>query len=109
MRAHYHNFKEQQFTNYKSTYNKEFVPKASDYTGKLKHEAPKDAIVFGNHRGPMLTTHDAEYTRKEGEVTQNKTPLQQSSSLVLGDKGQTMETMNQLYYNEKPIVKNELP
>ena len=58
----------------------------------------------------MITTNNSDYTTKEAPYSgQINSTLQQSSSLVLGDKGQSMETINQLYYNEKPITKNELP
>mgnify|MGYP006872388764 CR=1 FL=1 len=54
----------------------------------------------------MVTTNTADYTKKELAQNYVKSTLQQSSNLVLGDKSQSMETMNQLYYGEKPIVKN---
>jgi len=46
----------------------------------------------------MQTTNNADFNRKEGLQNQVKSPLQQSSSLVLGDKSQSMETTNQMYF-----------
>lgn len=54
----------------------------------------------------MVTTNTSDYTKKELSHNNIKSTLQQSSNLVLGDKSQSMETMNQLYYVEKPIVRN---
>lgn len=109
MRAHYHDFKEQPYTNFKTTYGKEFGAKQAQFQGIAKPEISPNAIVFGNNYLPMQTTNNADYTKKEMNINQIKSPLQQSSSLVLGDKFQTMETTNQMFYYEKPILKSDLP
>lgn len=41
-----------------------------------------------------------------------KSSFQQTSALLLGDSNKNndqMQTMNQMYYTQKPIEKNELP
>lgn len=90
MRSHYHDFKEQPYTNFKSTYNKEYSAKEGETTRHVKPESSPNAIVFGNHNIPMVTTNNADFTRKEVSQNQAKSTLQQSSSLVLGDKPQSM-------------------
>ena len=42
-----------------------------------------------------------DYVKKDLTANEIKNSLQQSSSLVLGDKPEDMKTMNQLYYDEK--------
>lgn len=54
----------------------------------------------------MVTTNNSDFTPKEAQPNYVSNGLQQSSNLVLGDKGQDMGTMNQMYYDEKAITKN---
>lgn len=98
MRAHYHDFKEQPYTNFKSTYNKQYAAKEGEANRYVKPEHAPNAIVFGNHALPMMTTNNADFTKKQLLQNPVKNSMQQSSSLILGDKPQSMETMNQLYY-----------
>ena len=49
MRAHFHDFKEQSYTNFKSTYNKEFLGKDGHPADKVAPGNTKNAICFGNH------------------------------------------------------------
>lgn len=90
MRSHYHDFKEQPYTNFKSTYNKEFSGKEGEIARYVKPDSGQNAIVFGNHSIPMVTTNNADFTKKEVALNQARGTLQQSSSLVLGDKPQSM-------------------
>ena len=101
MRAHFHDFKEQPYTNFKSTYNKEFLGKQGQTAERVKPDNNKNAIVFGNHNLPKVTTNTMDYVKKDLTANEIKNSLQQSSSLVLGDKPEDMKTMNQLYYDEK--------
>ena len=80
-------------------YNKDFNEKKGEYQGNIKPESGKNAIVFGNNYLPMQTTNKSDFTKKEVDSKKVVNTLQQSSSLVLGDKSQSMETMNSLYYN----------
>lgn len=64
MRSHYHDFKEQPYTNFKSTYNKEYSAKEGEMARCAKPENAQNAIVFGNHNIPMMTTNNADYTKK---------------------------------------------
>ena len=108
MRAHNHDFKEQPYTNFKSTYAKQFEGKTGEYSGCIKPEGG-NAINFGNYQLPMTTTNNSDFTPKEMAKNYAHNSLQQSSSLILGDKGQDMGTMNQKFYDHKPILRNELP
>lgn len=91
MQAHSHNFKEQSNTNFKSAYAKDFTPKEGDYSnGLIKPQSGQNAIVFGNHQLPMVTTNNSDFTPKEATKNQVNNTLQQSSNLILGDKPQSM-------------------
>ena len=54
----------------------------------------------------MVTTNNSDFTAKEAQKNYVDNGMQQSSNLILGDKGQDMSTMNQLFYDEKAITKN---
>ncbi len=56
----------------------------------------------------MVTINNTSFTPKnlEPESKKNKEP---ALGIMLGDKSQPMETINQLYYNKKEITKNALP
>lgn len=101
MRAHFHDFKEQPYTNFKSTYNNEFLGKDGQPANRVAPDNTKNAIVFGNHQLPKITTNTADYVKKTPTSNEIKNSLQQSSSLVLGDKSEDMKTMNQVYFDEK--------
>ena len=63
MRSHNHDFKEQPYTNFKSTYAKQFDGKPGSYSGCIKPEGG-NAINFGNHQLPMVTTNNSDFTPK---------------------------------------------
>lgn len=109
MRAHYHDFKEQPYTNFKSTYNKEFLGKEGQGAERVKPDNTKNAIVFGNHYLAKVSTNTADYVPKEPVQNEIKASVQQKSSVVLGENGDGMQTVNQGYYDVKKITKNELP
>jgi hypothetical protein len=58
-----------------------------------------NAICFGNHALPMLTTSGASFTPKEGQALRVKPEA--TLGVRLGDKGDPMQTINQLYYTHK--------
>lgn len=64
MQSHYHDLKEQPYTNFKSMYNKDFDEKKGNYQGIIKPDQSKNAIVFGNNYLPMDTTNKADFTKK---------------------------------------------
>lgn len=58
----------------------------------------------------MITTSIEAFNAKKPEPNNLKNSLQQGSSLVLGGaKREPMETINQLYFDRKEIVKSSLP
>ena len=57
--------------------------------------------MFGNHYLPKVTTNNTDYVKKISTPNEIKNSLQQSSSLVLGDKSENMQTINQIYFDEK--------
>ena len=106
MRAHYHDFKEQSYTNFKSNYNKEFLGREGQGSERVKPDNTKNAIVFGNHHLAKVTTNASDYVKKEQVPNEIKASVQQKSSVVLGDNGESMKTVNQGYYDAKQITKN---
>jgi hypothetical protein len=59
MRMHNHDFKEQNWTNFQSSYAKEFVSHDGNEqnTHNIKKHEGNNAIVLGNHRIPMISTN----------------------------------------------------
>ena len=104
MRAHYHDFKEQAFTNYKSAYANQFTGKEGEPTSSVANTRSNDAIQLGNNQLPMITTN-ASYGGKKQEVggVGWKEPKESGPGVVLGDNSSDMQTMNQQFYNAKLI------
>lgn len=75
--------------------------------GRVKPESIANGVVFGNNNIPMVSTSAAAYTEKERQQTNSA--LKHTSTLVLGGKQEPMKTINQHYFDEKPILKNTLP
>lgn len=100
MRAHYHDFKEQPYTNYKSTYANQYTAKDNDQPHLTHVKHAQNAISFGNHQLPLITTNNASFTPKYLEQQSHKSS-QPTLGIVLGDKSQPMETINQQYYTRK--------
>lgn len=107
MRGHNHNFKEQNFTNYHTAYAKQFTPKQSQPQAPIISDRNDHPICFGNQPLPMLTTNTVSYTPKEVPYIQRKP--EPTMGVQLGGKGEAMQTMNQLYYNQKEYSKVGLP
>jgi hypothetical protein len=103
-----HFYPQQNFTNYNSTYSNQYTPKEGNYLGKVGATHTENAICFGNNQLPMVTTNNTSFTPKqlEAEIWKNKEP---TLGIMLGDKSEPMETINQQYYNRKEISQNSLP
>lgn len=55
----------------------------------------------------MVTTNGVSFTPKEAARVRAKP--EPSSGVKFGDRSEPMETINQLYYNQKEITKASLP
>lgn len=102
MRMHNHDFKEQQWTNFESSYKKEFhkhegsgqQPQANS---NIKLQA-SNAIIFGNDNGVrMISTNARDFTEKKIDQSSKanimKSSFQQTSALLLGDGNKNNEPM----------------
>ena len=87
MRAHHHDFKQQNYTNFQSSYLSQYTPFEAKYE---KHNGANNeggnSIVLGNHRIPMMTSNAIDYTQKHSQNIQVKNSIKHSSALVLGNE-----------------------
>jgi hypothetical protein len=98
MRAHYHDFKEQSHTDYRSAYNAQFAPQPSQPPTPLPNP-PANAVHLGSHHLPLLTTSATAFTPKTTSVQQ---PIKGPSLGVdLGCANDPKVTVSQLYHDRK--------
>ncbi len=92
MRMHNHDFKEQQWTNFASSYKKDFGKHEIEGNESMGNKVERNnegnnAIVLGNHKIAMVSSSKADYTEKRimKDDFAKKQSLQQTSALVLGN------------------------
>jgi hypothetical protein len=73
---------------------------------RVKLDHTQNAIVFGNHHLPKVTTNNMDFVKKVQNENEVKNSFQQTSSLVLGEKPEAMTTINQQFFDSKPLLKN---
>ncbi|CAK84478.1 unnamed protein product (macronuclear) [Paramecium tetraurelia] len=110
MRSHHHNFAESSHKMMQTNYNQQYQPQQLEPKQDLAERARQlrvSNIFLGKEQVPMITAQQEDYNKKEGGAQASFKPGFQSTHFNFGNANADFKTMNQEFFHEQEITKNQ--